>query len=337
MSDLGSREPGTGSQTNGVVMIRMRPVSTFALAGALICVACDDGVVPRGGDADDTGSDAATDTAEREVDAGDTTSESDATSADTRSASGDTDTGPPTHPAPEIWRLQQGADEWTVFDGGDRESRFAPAEPVVAAFDIEHSNVAFILTATALHTLHLDSDRQGDASPVWVDNRPLGEVAGGGLADSDLRAAHSDPESSPDDDVAVVGLDGESPVIWRSRYDFDAGSFEAFEAEPVDWSSEEAPAVADLVAAWRDNYNAREWLDGEPPCGQSPNDEFGAYVGYLTGERVHLHDIWYCPEYFRAEALEEAGPSVEERPAVDEVGAAFWHDRELYWIGASGG
>lgn len=248
----------------------------------------------------------------------------------------DRDTGTPGsdaigRPTPKVWRLGPEASSWTVFADGTALSTSAPTSPVRAAFDIEHSNFAFVVTETSLHRLHLDPDRHGDSDPVWTDVIPLEDVDSK-LAATTIHAAHADPEESPDDAVTLLGTENGAPQQWRTSYDFDREVFGEWTGEPVEWTREEAPTPREVGFAWRDNDNARGWFDGEPPCGISPTDEFRAYVGYAAGETIHMHDVWYCTDYFRAVPLDEAGPAVEGMPAVEDIGAAFWHGRALYLI-----
>jgi hypothetical protein len=235
-------------------------------------------------------------------------------------------------PTPKVWRLGPEATEWKVFADGTALSASAPTSPVRAAFDIEHSNFAFVVTETSLHRLHLDPDRHGDSDPVWTDVIPLKDVDAD-LGSTTLRAAHADPADSPDDAVTLLGTDDGTPRRWRASYDFDREVFGEWTGESVEWTHQDAPTPREIGFAWRDNDNARGWFDGEPPCGISPTGEFRAYVGYASGETVHMHDVWYCTDYFRAVPMEQAGPSAaEQMPAIEDVGAAFWHGRALYLI-----
>lgn len=258
-------------------------------------------------------------------DAGMDAGTSDAT-ADTNSSGGDVAAEEDVRevPAPQVWRLSEGKMKWEVFDMGGRPSQRAPAEKILAAFDVEHSNFAFILTKSKVHRLHLHP-------PEWDVPVPLSDIASD-LGSADIKAAYSDPDKSPDDEFSILGVAGGSPKVWSGRYNFSGSSFDDVETSTPEWMSSDAPTVGDVVVAWRDNKNSREWFDGEPPCGNSPDDKFGAYVAYLTSSNVHLHDVWYCPDYFRANQVGMAGISAMGFPGVDKIGAAFWHNRNLYLL-----
>ncbi len=239
-----------------------------------------------------------------------------------------------TYSEPTIWRLPEEASSWEVFAAGDASSQFAPGSPVRAAFDIEHSNFAFVLTDSTIHKLQLDDDRHGEPGPSWADAMPIDEFDAD-LAEATVLAAHADPEHSPDDTIAVLGLDDGRPTFWRGNFAVDSESFQEVSAGEVGWTHDDAPAPDQVGFAWRDNRNSRGWFAGEPPCDITSIDSFDAYAAYVAGDQLHLHDRWYCTDYFRALPVvdpEEPGPPAEGMPEVDEVAAAFWHNYELYLV-----
>ncbi|MFB6262086.1 MAG: hypothetical protein ABEL76_00485, partial [Bradymonadaceae bacterium] len=226
---------------------------------------------------------------------------------------------------PAVWRLPPGADSWSRLKMTRRRATGAPDGRVVAAFDIEHSNNAYVLTDSSVHLLHLQ--------PLeWAGRRPLSAIAGE-LTNQSLRAAYSDPKTSPDDRVRIVATSGSGPVLWKGEYTFDARKFEAFDSpEELSFGSSKAPDPPALRAAWFDRENDRSWLDGEPPCGNRFQDEFRGYVGYLTDSHLHLRDAVICKDYFEAAKLGESVLPQKGRPSVGKIGAAFWHGRALYLV-----
>lgn len=230
-------------------------------------------------------------------------------------------------PAPGIWRLPAESDRWETFDAPGRSSRHAPTSEIVAAFDVEHAGYALVLTETHLHTLHLHP-------PEWEAGRALSQVADS-LADADVLAAHSDPRESPNDRIAILGLQNGTPQRWTGRYDFENKSVADVGApESIQWSSARAPTPSEITTAWRDDANARDWLSGGSPCDTLPERGFGPYVGYLTADRVFLNDAAYCTDYFTSVSLVRPPWPTTKAPDFGAIGATFWHDGHLYAIAA---
>jgi hypothetical protein len=264
-----------------------------------------------------------------DVDAGevDTTSEPDVDdpvdTGTTPDGGGEPDVGPERHPAPQVWYLAQKAQKWEVFDEAGRPSRFAPTDEIRAAFDLEHSNKVFVLTDSKLHLLLL-------RPPRWSEPLELSELHAS-IEGADIKAAWSDPRRAPDDRIAILGVKGGTPTIWRGRYDLKTDSFTEFgEGETVNWTSTNAPAPEGVTAAWRDNRNTRDWMTGEPPC-DVPHDEFQAYIAMVTPMTLHMNDPWYCKDHFAKMPVGMSPAAMAEGfPGVDKFAAATWHGRELF-------
>ncbi len=243
-------------------------------------------------------------------------------------ASADTTSRPyTTRPAPGIWRLSPDAGSWETFAEPDRPSRKAPQAEIVAAFDIEQSGYALVVTTERIHRLHLHP-------PEWEAGRSLSDVARV-LDEADIRVAYSDATKSPNDEIIFVGLHNGSPRRWQGQYDIEKKKVGDIQAgETLRWSSR-APETLKLIAAWRDNANRHDWLSGGEPCDAVPEDGFGPYVGYLTAERIYFADATYCEGYFTATLLERAPWPTTDRPPIDQIGATFWHRGSLYVIAAN--
>lgn len=309
----------------------VKSVATTSMAGLLVgllAVGCGNSKVP--------GSDEGTDAGDASAADGATVVEDDS-SGDDGSDGGDTgfiepekDTGTPpadvgdgTVPVPEIWWLKRGAEKWETFDMPSRRSRNAPTAEIVAAFDIEHSNNAFVITTNGVHTLRLEP-------PEWTEAVPISEMAST-LSGVNIVAAYSDPDDSPDDAVTLVATSSSSPGLWKGKYDFGAESFSGFEsAESLEWSSGSAPMPGAVIAAWRDNDNSRDWMDGKAPCDNAPDEEFDAYIGYLTAGSVYFNDAWYCTDHFASFPLGQSPLAKPGFPGTDRIGAAFWHGGAMF-------
>ncbi len=213
----------------------------------------------------------------------------------------------------------------------DDASPNAPTEPVVAAFDVEATAEAWLLTANTYHVLRL-----GDLS--WVASGPL-----------------RGPSSPfPDFSGTPIGAFGISPgspagrsqaiVVLRSG---DAHIFEVLDASartwqwvlttnPVmsdpAWSGSGAPAWSAIRAGWFTRANPHGWLP-RLPSGCSTTLADANYQVILTATRAHPY-VAGCGFLETPLALSTFGPFVASgSPPANAIAATFYRERSGHlWV-----
>lgn len=224
---------------------------------------------------------------------------------------GECHAGCPEHPDCRYWTLDGG---WTSqrIDG-------LPAD-IVAAFDIEETDVAYVLSESELFRLNLvtrELENVGDLTPVVV-----------GLEFDSILSAFSIPAAHvgrPDgeDVFQIVGLVDGVPNFSSGNY--AAGTFTIEVQEDFDIPDFDE---ASLRAQWLDINNTQGWA---PTSAQCPDQD--RPVSFLVTEsRIYYSEAsgGDCSGISGSDTLESSQMfGLDVVPPTDKIRAAFYHDGKL--------
>lgn len=226
--------------------------------------------------------------------------------------------------------LRDGAGSWTPI-AADPASPFAPPSSVVAAFDIESLDIAYVLTGTTFHVLRL-SDGSYIASGSLSARFP--GLVGTVLSATSVPAGHAGGDSN----LESISL-ATSDIVFIFEYNISTERFRQ-SADPVDysddWDSAFAPDRNAVLGAWLALENEDGWLPGSPrsTCAAGA-DAFAVYVAYLADGQVHLFDAGHCNDFVaRIPASSFAPLQLPEAPNFARTGASFYHQGDLWLINA---
>lgn len=274
-----------------------------------------------GGDA--TGSSTGDDSASSTTPMG-TTSTS-ATTDDSVTSTSDT-TGPGAQSCAEdesacnAWFLAPGAMEWEALTIGG-PAALAPSGSVLAAFDIEASQVGFVITADEVVRVDL-------ATRAWVS-----KVAFDALFDEvnvAVESAYSIPAywanmPGAPESIALVGID----VAFIYEYDQGADAFEFDQAVTLgaEWNGPDAPPEGSVREMWLDVTNGQGWVDANIsracPDADGP---VGPYIAVVTDE-VQILDAGYCFAFFPPVDYAAFAPTGRPgAPPVERIGGIAYNE-----------
>lgn len=224
--------------------------------------------------------------------------------------------------------------------------------PIVAAFNLEDTNRAYVLTQSnflRIQTTDFSVQATGPLSQIHPD------LSSG----SPLQAAYALPERL--DPELSVGQGNDTITFLRKPntvthgealllvYDFDTATFSEGEVysgwNTFDWSQNNpayeahVPSMAfDFLAMWFDDQNQHglaPQADFDDACPESAAGSASAfpYVGVLTSEpQAHYQATDVCFPFLAPDlALFD---DFDDAPTPQHVGAGFWHDGALYLFGA---
>ncbi len=218
-----------------------------------------------------------------------------------------------------LWRLADGASRWEpVPTTGD-----APTTEVHAAFDIESTGNAIVLTETTYHVLDIDAARY-TASGRISDFIPSFE--GHPSVATSVPAAHSDGENE-----SVMIASGTHVFVYgfslaTGRLNFDR-RIAASELGP-DWGTPHAPSLGRLDGVWTALEDDERWTNVICPGG-ARNE---IYAAYLSNGRVHVYASGHCFGFMESYAFDAFGPFRNaDAPASEDVAASFYHRGDV-WV-----
>jgi hypothetical protein len=255
----------------------------------------------------------------------------DAPTDDDGSSGGDSTGGPPSmscadDPAAcDAWVLPPGAAAWEPITIGG-PTALAPEGDVLAAFDIEAPEIAFVVTGSDVSILDL-------ATRSWTSKRDFAATfpdVGG----DPLRSAFSVPASMTDVDTESVTL-GSSDTAYIYEYDIPSEAFTFVEATVfgAGWALPEAPMGADVRAMWVDIANAHAWIDPTTPTPCGVDIPIGPTLPVVAGANVHVMEAGACFEFFTPVSYTEFEPfSLPGAPDVELVGGALYSESRGLWI-----
>ena len=248
-----------------------------------------------------------------------------------------------------VYRLPHGENAYEVTDFDESDLSEGLDGVVVAAFNLEETTRAYLLTESSYFRINTE-----DFS--ILDSGPHGDIHADLETNASLVGAFSIPErvgssemGEGNDSVVFVRNpdDSNHGLSLALHYNFSERSFEEFDEhqgwEPIDWSQDfeetKHPSVDDeYQAIWLDDENIRNFLQGDVAevCGGSgPTDSEGlVYQAILTSTSVHIAAAAACFP-FLSRLDNDTAPifaSFAHRPNPEEIGAAFWHDRSLYFF-----
>jgi hypothetical protein len=222
-----------------------------------------------------------------------------------------------------LYVLRGGATEWEVADLAPTADPYAPTSPVRAAFSLHPQRQVWVLTASLVHVLDVDS-------LSWIDTHLVRSVFP--EVDGTSVTAAVDVQGTDDDTSVTLQSDD---TAWLYTYDGSAGEmvFERSTGFGDDWSDPQAPAPADVTAAWVALDNDLGWVDGGDPsgeCGASAAD-VGPYLAVLDNRgQVHLYDAGYCFGFYDVVSGPELGIfGLPGAPDPSSIDAAAWTGQML--------
>ena len=253
----------------------------------------------------------------------------DATSNVDGSSDEGTTTAPPTscaddESACDAWFLPRGASSWeAVTIGGP--AALAPSGPVLAAFDIEATHDAFLITADELVRVDLDQ-RTWVSKTMIADRFPELNVA--------VFAAYSIPGTP--ESITITGPD----VAFLYNYDAGSDTF-TFDLSTVfgeEWNGPAAPDATTVREFWLDLTNDDGWCtnDVSEIC-MNGSGPVGPHIAIVTDAEVYVEDAGYCFDFFPPVAYAAYGPfALGGAPAIDRIGGIAYNETTGLVVFAAG-
>ncbi|MFT5358608.1 MAG: hypothetical protein ACI9KE_005847 [Polyangiales bacterium] len=227
--------------------------------------------------------------------------------------------------------LRDGASAWTAIPA-DATSAFAPATPVVAAFDIESVDLAYVVTGTTFHVLR-PSDGAYIASGSLTTRFP--GLSGFVLSATSIPAGHGGSDANLEG-VTFATRD----LVFPFAYNLTTGRFTQ-NGDPLDysddWSSALAPDRNAVLGGWLALENEDGWAPGSPRLScAARGDEFVVYLAYLADGQVHFYDAGQCFDFVARVAVGSFGPfQLPGAPDFAGVGGSFYHQGDLWMLNAT--
>lgn len=267
----------------------------------------------------------------------DSDSGADTTGADpTDSETGTTGNVPPAACADDLaacdaWVLAPDTGAWSPITIGG-PAPLAPSGEVLAAFDIEAPQLVYVLSATDVSILDLETQS-------WITKLDFGATFPN-IGDDPLLAAYSIPGhwgAQFGGDANIEGITMvSSTTVYIYRYDIEAETFTFGEASAFaeSWFTPNAPPQGQLSAGWLDVTNAHGWATGSPEalCGAAAT-ETGPHVPIIAANQVHIVDAGSCFEFYAPETYASFVPtSLPGAPDVGIVGAGAYSETQGLWL-----
>ena len=250
--------------------------------------------------------------------------------------------------------LNEGQNSYTVTDYADTDLGDALDGPIVAAFNLEDTTRAYLLTENSYYRINTDNFSV-------IDSGPHSDIHADLPAATALIGAHSVPERHGSDET--VGQGNDTVTFHQNpdntyhhhhlsfHYNYSQASFEELTDDDGNsvhdgWQSntweqdvdpENVPAATDdILATWLDDENHRGFLDSNVQyfCGAGETDTVGIpYLAVLTQHSVHYVAASACFPFAERQPHSSAAPfAFSNAPTPSEIGAAFWHDRSMYFF-----
>jgi hypothetical protein len=243
-----------------------------------------------------------------------------------------------------IYILYAGTSQYDVIDYRDTDLAAELDGPIVAAFDIEQMNRAYLLTETSYYRV-TTSDFSVVESGALTGIHP--ELSSG----SQVVGAYSIPAAH---NGASVGEDGATIIEQSSGtnthgralplgYDPGSSSFES-ELDPAwveftwtqDLQAQKVPSTsAGVRAMWLDHQNSRGFASGsvDDHCTiDAPDTMTGIPIqAVMTDTDIHYAAATHCFPFVQKDSYVDSWPmSRPQAPSAGDIGAAFWHGGSLY-------
>ncbi|MBV1857610.1 MAG: hypothetical protein KUG77_04300 [Nannocystaceae bacterium] len=231
----------------------------------------------------------------------------------------------------DAWVLAPGAGAWEpIAIGGP--APLAPTGEVVAAFDVEAPQLAYVLSATDVSVLDM-------TTRSWVSKLDFAATFPN-VGDDPLLTAYSIPghwTASFGGDANLEGLTLLSATtVYLYEHNIEAETFTFQEAVSFrqSWHEANAPTKSQLRAGWLDVTNAHDWVTGSPAilC-DADATETGPYTSVIASTQVHISESGICFDFFPPVTYAAFPPtSLPGAPAVGIVGAAAYSETEGLWL-----
>lgn len=220
----------------------------------------------------------------------------------------------------DAWFLPRDAASWEAVTLGG-PAALAPGSAVLAAFDIEAEQIAFVVTQDDVVQVDLET-RSWVAKTAVADRLP--QINAPVLAAYSIPAYWSGIPDSPEG-VTIAGSD----VAFLYAYDTATGEFtyDQSTALGAEWDEPGAPAGTEVRAMWLDVTNADGWVDNDlgELCEQS--GPVGPYLAVVTADAVHPMDVGTCFGFFPGVAYGEFAPTaLPGAPPADRIGGAAYNE-----------
>jgi hypothetical protein len=242
-----------------------------------------------------------------------------------------------------IYILYAGTSQYDVTDYRDTDLAAALDGPIVAAFDIEQMNRAFLLTETSYYRI-TTSDFSVVESGALSSLHP--ELSSGAAVVSaySVPAAHGGG-SVGEDGVYIIEETGSESHGRALVLDYDPSgdSFELTLDEAwhtYSWSQDLHPekvpsATANFRAQWLDHQNSRDFVTGsvdEHCTSGGPDNVTGVPTqAVMTDTHIHFTAATHCFPFMQKHTYANSWPmSRPQAPSPSDIGAAFWHGGSLY-------
>ncbi len=234
--------------------------------------------------------------------------------------------------------------------------------PIVAAFGLEETDRGYLLTQSSYYRIDTSNFSLLATGPVSdIDPR---------LADVTVVGALSIPERHPDGDsgngndqmyfmaefdendfsseqLGDIDPNEVQGIVLVLDYNYSQGSFESVDGAEdwiiVVWDQGPATAIPDpgqdIIALWLDDENYRGFMTGSiaDACDDSnaPANSVGiVYQAVLTAQTLHFAPSTHCFPFIERQwnSSAEVFNDFSDAPTPDDVGAAIWHNRTLYFF-----
>ncbi|MBL4684895.1 MAG: hypothetical protein JKY37_09925 [Nannocystaceae bacterium] len=231
----------------------------------------------------------------------------------------------------DAWVLAPDTGVWNPITIGG-PTPLAPTGEVLAAFDIEAPQLVYVLSATDVSVLDLETQS-------WITKLDFAATFPN-IGDDPLLAAYSIPGhwgAKFEGDANIEGITMvSSTTVYIYRYDIEAETFTFGEASAFadSWFTPNAPPQGQLRAGWLDVTNAHDWATGSPEalCGAAAT-ETGPHVPIIAANQVHIVDAGSCFEFYAPEAYATFVPTgLPGAPDVGIVGAGAYSETQGLWL-----
>lgn len=235
-----------------------------------------------------------------------------------------------------VWVLPSGAQEWTAHPIElNGVVQFTPDDPIQAAFNLELSNKAYVLTEQEFHTLDLETltwSGRGDREDLFQE---AGEQNLEGATSMNIGLSLGGSPTSAEQIVLYSDED-----FWR--FEFEPGGLPAafLEEGPCcvsdeDWQGSFAPNPSDIRGIWLDLVGNPAWnpislIDCAPLENGSPLTRYSGFL--VTDDTVRVREYTTCGDFVGAYDYSQYTPFALPiaPPPPPSLGAALLHDDALY-------
>ncbi|MCB9756046.1 MAG: hypothetical protein H6713_39495 [Myxococcales bacterium] len=235
-----------------------------------------------------------------------------------------------------VWILRAGDPEWTALPIElNGVAQYTPDDPIQAAFNLELSDTAYVLTEQEFHVIDLES-------LTWLNR--------GDRQDMFAEATEQNLEGAISINIGLA-MDGnvsnKEAVILYSDEDYWAFELAVGQANAIfqdegpccgqldTWMSPHAPDPGDMRAIWLDMVGNPAWnpinvFNCPPLIDGTPLTRYAGFI--VVDETVRLQDQSGCGNFVGTVPYDQYDPFTLPLapPSPDVVGAALFHGGDLY-------